>query len=283
MFDFLRGVWRRRFDEDREYYIFFHRLLGFTPFNIDLYKLALVHKSASVVLDNGIQVNNERLEYLGDAVIEAVTSDYLYIEFPEESEGFLTQMRSKIVSRASLNTIAKDMGLHRWIVAGANGAVMQKDVDGDTFEALMGAIYLDQGYDVVNRLLINTIYSSYLDMDSLLLSETDFKSRLIEWAQKEHHRIEFVTKLDDSSKANRPKFHSVVMIGGVSVGHGVGESKKQAEQRAAQSVSNGVPTDEVSDELLNRVDRFAAMSAKAVTESNDSAVVDLADDNNLVN
>ncbi len=274
MFDFLRGVWRRRFDDDREYYRFFYELLGFTPYNIELYKLALVHKSASVVLDNGVHVNNERLEYLGDAVIEAVTSDYLYIEFPQESEGFLTQMRSRIVSRTSLNGIAKSMGLHSWIVAGHNGAAMQKDVDGDTFEALMGAIYLDQGYDVVNRLLINSIYSTYLAMDQLLVSETDFKSRLIEWAQKEHHKIEFVTKLDSSSKANKPIFHSVVVIGGVNVGHGVGESKKQAEQRAAQSVSSGGVTDEASDELLSCVDRYEQTAPSLDVEERSGEVID---------
>lgn len=257
MINLIRGIWRRRFDNDREYYNLFYNLFGFTPYNIELYKLALVHKSASVVLEDGTHVNNERLEYLGDAVIEAVTSDYLYIEFPAESEGFLTQIRSRIVSRSSLNSIAQAMGLHSWIVAGANGAVMQKDVDGDTFEALMGAVYLDQGYDFVNRLLINEIYAEYLDLDRLLMSETDFKSRLIEWAQKEHHKIEFVTELDSTSKANRPIFHSTVVIGGVKVGHGVGESKKIAEQRAAQFVSQGGLSDEASDELLNKIDRYS--------------------------
>ncbi len=263
MFDLLRSAWRRRFDEDRAYYTFFYKLLGFTPFNIDLYKLALVHKSASIVLADGTHVNNERLEYLGDAVIEAVTSDFLYIEFPTESEGFLTQMRSRIVSRHSLNAISQKMGIHEWIVAGANGSVMQKDVDGDAFEALMGAIYLDQGYDFVNRLLINDIYAEYLDLENLLISETDFKSRLIEWAQKEHYKIEFKTVADSASRANKPIFHSTVLISGVQVGHGVGESKKEAEQRAAQSVSQGVPSDEASDELLNRVDRYAQKSAQS--------------------
>ncbi len=260
MFDLLRSAWRRRFDEDREYYNFFYDLLGFTPFNIDLYKLALVHKSASVVLEDGTSVNNERLEYLGDAIIEAVTSDFLYIEFPAESEGFLTQMRSRIVSRHSLNGISQQMGIHKWIVAGANGSAMQKDVDGDTFEALMGAIYLDQGYDFVNRLLINEIYACYLDLDNILVSETDFKSRLIEWAQKEHHKIEFRTVTDSASKANKPIFSSTVLIEDVQVGHGIGESKKLAEQRAAQSVSQGVPSDEASDEILNRVDRYTQRS-----------------------
>lgn len=257
MFNQLLGAWRRHFDEDRELYKFYYDKFGFTPYNIDLYKLAMIHKSASVVLEDGMQVNNERLEYLGDAVIEAVASDYLYIEFPYKSEGFLTQMRSRIVSRTSLNAIAKSMGLHEMLVAGGNGSLMQKDVDGDAFEALMGAIYLDQGYDLVNRLLINRIFAEHLDLEQMLLSETDFKSRLIEWAQKEHHKIEFITDLDPASKANKPLFHSVIMIGGVQVGHGLGESKKCAEQRAAQSVSQGGVTDETSDQLLGQVDRYS--------------------------
>ncbi len=256
MFTFLINAWRRRFDKERDFYNYFYNTFGFTPYNLELYKLAMIHKSASVVLEDGTHVNNERLEYLGDAVIETVTSDFLYIEFPSKSEGFLTQMRSKIVSRTSLNGIAKSLGLHEMLIASANGSIMQKDVDGDAFEALMGAIYLDQGYDFVNRLLINRIYPEYLDLNKLLLSETDFKSRLIEWAQKEHHRIEFLTEPDAASKANKPLFHSTVVIGGVKVGHGVGESKKLAEQKAAQSVSQGGLTDETSDQILSRVDKY---------------------------
>ncbi|MFI3304247.1 MAG: ribonuclease III [Rikenellaceae bacterium] len=258
MFNRIIGAWKRRFGNDREYYTIFYNMLGFTPYNIELYKLALIHKSASLVLDDGTHINNERLEYLGDAVIEAITSDYLYIEFPEKNEGFLTQMRSKIVSRQSLNSIAKSLGLHQSLIASSAGSVMQKNVDGDAFEALMGAIYLDQGYNFANRLLINQIYAQYLDINTLLSNETDFKSRLIEWAQKEHHHIEFVTENDSASKVNRPLFHSSVLIGGLLVGHGVGESKKEAEQRAAQSVSQGALSDEESDILLNRIDQYAS-------------------------
>ncbi len=262
MLDYIVGAWRRSFDRDKEYYNLFFDMFGFTPFNIDLYKLAFIHKSASLVLEDGTHINNERLEYLGDAVIEAVTSDYLYIEFPDRDEGFLTQMRSKIVSRHSLNSIAKELGIHQRLISGSNGSVMQKNVDGDAFEALMGAIYLDRGYDFVNRLLINQIYSQYLDLNQLLQSETDFKSRLIEWAQKQHLQIEFSTITDSSSKVNKPKFHSSVMIGGVLVGHGLGESKKEAEQRAAQSVSQGVMSDEVSDILLSKIDNYTPSSVE---------------------
>ncbi|MFI3248486.1 MAG: ribonuclease III [Rikenellaceae bacterium] len=261
MLDRLIGAYKRHFDQDKEYYAIFHDMFGYTPYNIDLYKLALIHKSASLVLEDGTHINNERLEYLGDAIIEAITSDYLYIEFPTKSEGFLTQMRSKIVSRHSLNRLAKDIGLHERLILSTSGTMAQKDVDGDAFEALIGAIYLDKGYDFVNRLLINKIFAEHLDLDSLLVSETDFKSRLIEWAQKEHHKIKFVTVQEGMSKGNKPYFHSTIIIGGVQVGQGYGESKKEAEQRAAHSVSQGTPSDEASDELLSRIDNYAKSSA----------------------
>ncbi|MFI3332397.1 MAG: ribonuclease III [Rikenellaceae bacterium] len=230
-------------------------MFGYAPHNIDLYKLALIHKSASLVLEDGTQINNERLEYLGDAVIESVTSDYLYIQYPHENEGFLTQLRSKVVSRQSLNSLAKAIGLDRHIISNANGSFTQKHIFGDAFEALMGAIYLDMGYDFTNRLLINNIYYKHLDIDEILHCETDYKSRLIEWAQKEHLPIEFSTRNDKESTSLRPLFYSKVIIGGVEVGHGVGDSKKEAEQRAAFSVSQGV-SDEVGDSILDKVDKI---------------------------
>ncbi len=230
-------------------------MFGYAPHNIDLYKLALVHKSASLVLEDGTSINNERLEYLGDAVIESVTSDYLYIQYPLENEGFLTQLRSKIVSRQSLNLLAKSIGLDKHIISNANGNFTQKHIFGDAFEALIGAVYLDKGYDFVNRLLINNIYYKHLDIDEMLSSETDYKSRLIEWSQKQHLSIEFRTRADKDSTQLRPLFYSMVFIGGVEVGHGVGESKKEAEQRAAYSVSQGV-SDQAGDNILEMVDRI---------------------------
>ena len=161
-------------------------MFGFIPNNIELYKLALIHKSASVELEDGSHVNNERLEFLGDAVIESVTSDYLFIEFPDRDEGFLTQVRSKMVSRQSLNRIASALGLDKHVISNAAGNTTQKHIYGDAFEAMMGAIYLDQGYDFVNRLLINKIFARHLSLDDVLQLETDFKSRLIEWCQKNH-------------------------------------------------------------------------------------------------
>lgn len=184
MIDFLLRPWRRHFGPDKAYYRIIDDMFGFVPHNIELYKLALIHKSASLVLEDGRSINNERLEYLGDAVIEAVTSDYIFIEYPDRDEGFMTQLRSKIVSRQSLNALAERLGLDQQVIATHGAGISQKHIYGDAFEAMMGAIYLDQGYDFVNRLLINRIYARLLDLETLTRSETDFKSRLIEWCQK---------------------------------------------------------------------------------------------------
>lgn len=259
MFDFLIRPLRRRFGRDKAFYVAIDDMFGFMPHNIELYKLALIHKSASVELDDGSHINNERLEFLGDAVIESITSDYLFIEFPDRDEGFMTQIRSKIVSRQSLNAIASKIGLDRYVISNAVGNMSQKHIYGDAFEAMMGAIYLDQGYDFANRLLINDIFGRYLSLDDILRSETDFKSRLIEWCQKKHYTIEFRTDHDRSSASSHPGFYSVVYIDGIAVGHGTGDSKKEAEQHAAYSVSQGTPqtlNDESSAKILDRYDKY---------------------------
>lgn len=231
-------------------------MFGFLPHNIELYKLALIHKSASVVVE-GQSINNERLEFLGDAVIESVTSDYVFIEYPDYDEGMLTQLRSKIVSRQSLNAIAKRVGLDKCVICGTTVNATQKHIFGDAFEAMMGAIYLDQGYDFVNRLLINDIYARSLSLESLAESETDFKSRLIEWGQKHHHTVLFRTSGKNGAGGGAHNFRSVVMIDGLEVGHGAGESKKEAEQHAAESVSHEM-SDEMCARMLDRLDRIDA-------------------------
>ena len=256
MIDFILRPLRRNFGRDRAYYRMVDDLFGFIPHNVEIYKLALIHKSASLILEDGRPINNERLEYLGDAVIEAVTSDYLFIEFPDRDEGFMTQLRSKIVSRQSLNALAVELGLDRYVVSNGGAGIAQKHIFGDAFEAMMGAIYLDQGYNFVNRLLINRLYRDHLSLEELTESETDFKSRLIEWSQKNHHRISFRTETEKGSAANHPLFYSTVMIDDMEVGHGSGGSKKEAEQHAAFSVSQYL-TDEQCATLLDKVDRLS--------------------------
>ncbi|MBO5813096.1 MAG: ribonuclease III [Alistipes sp.] len=255
MFDFLIRPFRRNFGIDKEYYRFVDDMFGFIPHNIELYKLALIHKSASQSI-GGHHINNERLEFLGDAVIESVTSDYLYIEFPDQNEGFMTQLRAKIVSRQSLNDIARKIGLDKYVVYNSSGNFTQKHIHGDAFEAMMGAIYLDQGYEFVNRLLINNIFYKHLSIEALTESETDFKSRLIEWCQKNRHTVVFRTRSDAHAPHTAPSFYSTVLIDGIEVGHGSGDSKKVAEQNAASSLSHEI-SDEECAELLDKLDRIS--------------------------
>ncbi len=261
MFDSIIRAVRRRYGRDKAFYAAIDDMFGFLPNNIELYKLALIHKSASVELEDGSHINNERLEFLGDAVIESITSDYLFIEFPDRDEGFMTQVRSKIVSRQSLNNIAALIGLDKHVISNAVGNTTHKHIYGDAFEAMMGAIYLDKGYDFANRLLINDIYGRYLSLEEVLHSETDFKSRLIEWCQKNHYTIEFRTEHDTSASSSHPAFHCAVYVDGMVVGHGTGDSKKEAEQRAAYSVSQGSSTsitDESSAKILDKIDKISS-------------------------
>lgn len=261
-FDPLMRVWHRHFGKDKEYYRAFRKMFGVTPDNIELYKLALVHRSASIRLEDGSQVNNERLEFLGDAVLETVVSDYLFIEYPDYTEGPLTQLRSKIVSRTSVNAIALDLGVDRLVVSHSGGSFVQKHIYGNALEALLGALYLDKGYNRVNRILINDILRRRLDVDDISHTETDFKSRLIEWCQKSKRQIHFSTEMCADSVPSHPEFASRVLIDGVEMGHGRGSSKKEAEQNAAYLVWHVLDDDKVGDYLLEYMDKMDKKSGK---------------------
>lgn len=260
MIDFILRPFRRNFGKDKRYYRAVDDMFGFIAHNIELYKLALIHKSASVMY-NGTQINNERLEYLGDAVLECVTSEFLYIEFPNKNEGFMTQLRSKMVSRQTLNEVAKRIGLDDYVITHSSNNLSQKHIYGDAFEAMVGAIYLDQGYDFVNRLLINHIFVKYIKVDELLVEETDFKSRLIEWCQKNHHTIQFKTENDRTYSSSHPFFYSKVLIDGMEVGYGAGDSKKEAEQRASYSVSQGFSEADYT-KIMDKLDSIDGATAK---------------------
>ena len=234
MFDALRSLFHRRFGKDRAYYQIVNDLFGICPNNIELYKLALIHRSASLFLDDGTPINNERLEFLGDAVIETVVSDFLFIEFPERSEGYLSQMRSRLVSRSSLNHLALSLGIERYIIAhGSTVTILaQKHLFGDALEAMMGAIYLDQGYEPANRVFINGILRRYVDLDQLSEQESDFKSRLIEWGQKNKRPLQLDTEPCTTHTSRRPRFSTAVVLDGETIGKGEGGSKKESEQAA---------------------------------------------------
>lgn len=233
MFASICSLFKSRYGKDRAYYKILKSIFGLVPNNIELYKLALIHRSASLFLEDGTPINNERLEFLGDAVIETIVSDFLFIEYPEEKEGVLSQLRSRIVSRSSLNRLAIEIGLDRHIIAQGNIPLLQKHIYGDALEAVFGAIYLDKGYDYANRLFINDILRKYVDWEDMAEQETDFKSRLIEWGQKNRRQINFETKPSAAYTSKLPQFQTLVYVDDRVAGTGEGGSKKESEQAAA--------------------------------------------------
>ncbi len=209
---------------------FFRNLLGFRIRNVEVYRTALIHRSSSsrdVVCG---KLNNERLEYLGDAVLGAVVADFLFHKYPLESEGVLTRMRSKMVNRNMLNTLARKMGLHDMIKMDPHNA--GNSVDGNAFEAVVGAIYLDQGYKKTYDIVINRIFLTHLDMDTVYEEDDDYKSRLLIWAQKRRRKVQFATQV---AKDGRDRLYkSVVSLNGTRISEGLGFSVKMSEQAAAE-------------------------------------------------
>lgn len=205
---------------------------GLKTKNISLYKNAIVHKSASVAIYKNQSVNNERLEYLGDAILDAIVTDYLFLQFPDKDEGFLTKMRSRIVSRQGLNCLAKDIGLDELVVTLTNNPLAQKHIFGDALEALVGAVYLDRGYDYAAK-WFTLLLNRHVDLKELQHTESDFKSRIIELAQKHRYEILFNSQETESSKAHSPLFESKLYLNDKLMGSGFATSKKEAEQNAS--------------------------------------------------
>ena len=206
--------------------------LGFVPRNKGLYRLALVHKSASRITANGVVLNYERLEFLGDAVLGAIVAELLYKFFPNQDEGFLTRVRSKVVSRESLNELAIHIGLDKAVVAKADLS-RNKHIYGDVFEAFVGAMFLDQGFTNTKRFIEKYIFPNYFDIKDLVSIDKNYKSRLIEWGQKNKVDLIFNT---ESTRGKKNKFCCVICIGAEEKGRGFGYSKKEAEQCAAECV-----------------------------------------------
>jgi ribonuclease III len=221
------------FKSDKVLYSAVKNLLGFYPRNIYLYKVALSHKSAPQVWLKGQQVNNERLEYLGDAVLSSIVADYLYKKFPYQNEGFLTEMRSRIVSRSRFNKLSLKMGLNNLIFQGSGSFTSSKSIFGDTFEALIGAIYLDRGYNFARKTVIRRIIDVHLDVDEIERTDTNFKSRILEYAQKEKRPLEFRV-VQEIGDGHRKQYLVELFIDNEPVSRGQDFSIKAAEQIAAE-------------------------------------------------
>jgi len=214
-------------------------ILGFVPRRIRLYELAFIHKSASIVLPDGEVVNNERLEFLGDAILDTIVADYLFHRFPNKDEGFLTKMRSKMVKRKHLNLLAYRMGLNHLIVSHTNPTNVAKHLYGNAFEALVGSIFLDKGYKKT-YLFIERIINQYVDIEKLRKSESDYKSKLIEWAQKNKVEVVFDSYEELNTASNQPHFVSYIKMMNEELGRGIGNSKKESEQKAAKAALENI-------------------------------------------
>lgn len=222
------------FRKDRESYLHFYRILGIYPRNIKIYKEALVHKTRSVKTKKGKWINNERLEFLGDAVLDAVVADILYKHFDGRKEGFLTNTRSKIVQRSSLNRLAECIGLDKYIKASCSNTLHNSYLPGNAFEAMIGALYLDRGYEACKTFMETRIIGKYIDIDAISQKEVNFKSKLLEWSQKNHFKLYFRLLKESRDKSGSPTFDSVVIIEGIEAGRGKGYAKKASEQNAAK-------------------------------------------------
>ena len=207
-------------------------IVGFYPNDVFLFEKSLIHKSAVYDLSNSYDESNERLEFLGDAILGAVVADYLFKKYPLKDEGFLTKMRSKIVSRHSLNNLSKKIGLDRHVIARLDKKSKTDSIYGNAFEALIGAIYLDKGGRACKKFILKRIIYPYISLDRLESEETNFKSRIIEWAQKEKRELTFEI-VDEFGDGRNKIFEACVKLEGLEITRGKESSKKKAEQIAA--------------------------------------------------
>ncbi|WP_436414140.1 ribonuclease III [Petrimonas sp.] len=252
----------------KEPYFSFYKMLGFYPDRIELYQEALTHRSSSLRSNSGKWVNNERLEFLGDAILDAIVADILYKKFDNKKEGFLTSTRSRIVQRETLNKIAIEIGIDKIITSSTRNLAHNTNIYGDALEALIGAIYLDQGYRVAKHFVFETLIKQHINIDTVLKSEVDFKSRLIEWGQK--YKVEVVFEVTDSSydEQNNPIFESRVLVGGIELGSGKGYSKKESHQKAAKKAIKKLRNDNELLEKLLVLNKNASAETAAPTEEN---------------
>ena len=227
----------------KEPYVSFYKILNFYPYNITLYEQALLHKSSSIKLKDGRWINNERLEFLGDAILDAIVADIVFKEFEYKKEGFLTNMRSKIVQRETLNKLALNLGLDRLIKSSAKTGNHKTHMYGNALEALIGAIYLDQGYRIAKKFVHERLIVEHLNIETVAQQEVNFKSRLIEWSQKNKIPIEFRLIESFTDDNNNPIFYTAVDIYDQESGTGRGYSKKESQQRAAEEALDKINMD----------------------------------------
>ena len=270
------------FRKNKEFLSALYDILGFYPHNIEIYRIAFSHKSLSYRRDADSKkggkdrkvnnrdrkqrsentskpLNNERLEYLGDAVLETIVSDILFHHFPHKREGFLTSTRSKIVQREALNRLAADMGLEKLILAAQGTRMSHTNIGGNAFEALMGAIYLDRGFKTCQWFINNRVIGQYVDLDNVAQKEVNFKSKLLEWSQKNRININFKDTACDGEKG----FRTVISIEGITIARGSGRSKKESQQEASKEALTRMRREPATyDSIFRAKEKRTAMEAE---------------------
>lgn len=222
---------------DKDLYEYIHNIFGFYPKNITLYRVAFTHKSMAVETVGHYHVSNERMEYLGDSVLSTAVADYLFHTYPTQPEGFLTEMRSRIVSRVSLNKLSEKLGFGDYIRHTPDVGNNARSMGGNAFEALMGAIYLDRGFDFAKRIIIERIIKVHLDLEQLQSTDVNFKSKLLEWSQKKRKTLVF-QQLEEIGEGHKKQFHVQIVIDGKPYADALDRSIRGAEQLAAEKTCN---------------------------------------------
>ena len=238
----LRSMWinniidhiKLPFRKEKELFSSLYRILGFYPHNIGYYRQALMHKSIGKRNDKGKPLNNERLEFLGDAILDAIVGHVVYTHYEGKREGFLTNTRSKLVSRETLGKLATEMGLSQLILSAGHSNSHNSYVGGNAFEALVGALYLDRGYDACMWFWENRVLGRYINIDKVAFKEVNFKSKLLEWSQKNKVRMEYRMLKQKTDDNGSPIFSFQVVIEGIEGERGSGYSKKESQQLASK-------------------------------------------------
>ena len=233
--NFIRKIVKPRPQEDTELHNELKKLLKFSPSSINKYKKAFTHRSVQMLDKKGIPINYERLEFLGDSILGSVIAAYLYKKVPKGSEGYLTQMRSKIVSREHLNELGKDLNLIRFVKSNIDQSNVGDNIHGNIFEALIGAIYLDKGYDFCQKFIHQNVIVPYVDIEKLEGKITSYKGLIIEWCQKQKKKYAFDT-YEDSGNETTKHFSVKISIDGEQIAKGRATSKKKAEEQASKRV-----------------------------------------------
>ena len=259
---------RLPFRKEKELFSSLYEILGFYPRQIDYYKQALLHKSVRRRNDKGKPLNNERLEFLGDAILDAAVGDIVYRHFQGKREGFLTTTRSKLVSRDTLGKVANEMGLGNLLLSASHSTSHNSYVEGNAFEALVGAIYLDRGYDACLEFFEQRILKRYIDMDKVAFKEVNFKSKLLEWSQKNRVRLEFRMLKQKNDESGSPIFSFMVLLEGEEGEKGSGYSKKEAQQKASKDTLQRLRRE---PQFIDKI--FAAKTARTQMEEEPAMAV----------